>query len=181
MAGGLTGGTRVRWSAVTCGQRNACGLASPLVVLTRPRGAPRLNVRVSMCPLPSSWAPGCTWPDSGPELYNASAGYKSWRNWWNSVCVLSQDWLCVCLCQGGVGDWALGAAQSLPQRRSGSLLIAATWGAVPHVQCHGHQWRVRGGRPGQRVPPVPFVLRPQPRYGPCHLPTARAPPPVCVG
>jgi hypothetical protein len=30
-----------------------------------------------------SWAPGCTWPDSGPELINATAGaFKSWRSWW---------------------------------------------------------------------------------------------------
>jgi hypothetical protein len=32
-----------------------------------------------------SWAPGCTWPDSGPQLLNATDGeYKSWRSWWNS-------------------------------------------------------------------------------------------------
>jgi len=32
-----------------------------------------------------SWAPGCTWPDSGPELINATYGkFKSWRSWWNS-------------------------------------------------------------------------------------------------
>ena len=32
-----------------------------------------------------SWAPGCTWPDSGPELLNATNGaFKSWRSWWNS-------------------------------------------------------------------------------------------------
>jgi hypothetical protein len=32
-----------------------------------------------------SWAPGCTWPDSGSSLENATAGeYKSWRSWWNS-------------------------------------------------------------------------------------------------
>lgn len=32
-----------------------------------------------------SWAPGCTWPDSGPDLRNATPGaYKSWRGWWNS-------------------------------------------------------------------------------------------------
>jgi hypothetical protein len=36
-----------------------------------------------------SWAPGCTWPDSGPQLVNgtrggASGGYKSWRGWWNA-------------------------------------------------------------------------------------------------
>lgn len=34
-----------------------------------------------------SWAPGCTWPDSGPTLINGSTTpgeYKSWRGWWDS-------------------------------------------------------------------------------------------------
>jgi hypothetical protein len=32
-----------------------------------------------------SWAPGCTWPDSGPTLLNSTTGeFKSWRAWWNS-------------------------------------------------------------------------------------------------
>ena len=32
-----------------------------------------------------SWAPGCTWPDSGPTLINGTAGsYKSWRSWWST-------------------------------------------------------------------------------------------------
>ena len=33
-----------------------------------------------------SWAPGCTWPDSGGSLgnYSQSNGYKSWRGYWNS-------------------------------------------------------------------------------------------------
>jgi hypothetical protein len=33
-----------------------------------------------------SWAPGCTWPDSGASLGNWSTadGYRSWAGWWNS-------------------------------------------------------------------------------------------------
>jgi hypothetical protein len=33
-----------------------------------------------------SWAPGCTWPDSGPQLLNHSAAAppKSWRGHWNT-------------------------------------------------------------------------------------------------
>ena len=32
-----------------------------------------------------SWAPGCTWPDSGPTLHNATPGtFKSWRSWWGT-------------------------------------------------------------------------------------------------
>jgi len=32
-----------------------------------------------------SWAPGCTWPDSGATLINGTAGeFKSWRSWWNA-------------------------------------------------------------------------------------------------
>jgi len=30
-----------------------------------------------------AWSAGCTWPDSGPTLVNATPGtYKSWRSWW---------------------------------------------------------------------------------------------------
>jgi hypothetical protein len=37
-----------------------------------------------------SWAPGCTWPDSGPSLYNSSAGsFKSWRGIWDSYRVFN--------------------------------------------------------------------------------------------
>jgi hypothetical protein len=32
-----------------------------------------------------SWAPGCTWPDSGPTLINGTnTTYKSWRSWWST-------------------------------------------------------------------------------------------------
>lgn len=34
-----------------------------------------------------SWAPGCTWPDSGPTLLNVTPTdppYKSWRGWWDT-------------------------------------------------------------------------------------------------
>jgi len=33
-----------------------------------------------------SWSPGCTWPDSGPQLGNwtTADGYRSWLGWWNS-------------------------------------------------------------------------------------------------
>lgn len=33
-----------------------------------------------------SWAPGCTWPDSGAQLLNwtQADGYKAWRGYWNS-------------------------------------------------------------------------------------------------
>eukprot|EP00039_Didymoeca_costata_P005782 m.84522 g.84522 ORF g.84522 m.84522 type:complete len:694 (+) comp12971_c0_seq2:22-2103(+) len=30
-----------------------------------------------------AWSPGCTWPDSGPELLNQSSGFKTWRGRWN--------------------------------------------------------------------------------------------------
>jgi len=37
-----------------------------------------------------SWAPGCTWPDSGPSLHNATPGaFKSWRGWWSSYRVFN--------------------------------------------------------------------------------------------
>ncbi len=37
-----------------------------------------------------SWAPGCTWPDSGPQLLNATAGaFKSWRGIWDSYRVFN--------------------------------------------------------------------------------------------
>ena len=64
-----------------------------------------------------AWAPGCTWPDSGPQLVNASAGYKSWRSWWSSYRVFAPT--------ATNGGFALG-----PQANA-YLLSRLSWDALP--------------------------------------------------
>jgi len=64
-----------------------------------------------------SWAPGCTWPDSGPELVNASAGFKSWRSWWGSYRVFAPT--------------ATNGGFSLGPQANAYLLSRLSWDALP--------------------------------------------------
>jgi hypothetical protein len=65
-----------------------------------------------------SWAPGCTWPDSGPSLVNATAGaFKSWRGWWGSYRAFAPT--------ATNGGFALGA------QANAYLLSRLSWDALP--------------------------------------------------
>lgn len=65
-----------------------------------------------------SWAPGCTWPDSGPELINATAGeFKSWRSWWNTYRIFNSTTT--------NGGFSLGA------QANAFLLYRLAWDAPP--------------------------------------------------
>ena len=65
-----------------------------------------------------SWAPGCTWPDSGPSLVNATAGaFKSWRTWWSSFRIFTPT--------ATNGGFALGA------QANAYLLYRLSWDPLP--------------------------------------------------
>jgi hypothetical protein len=65
-----------------------------------------------------SWAPGCTWPDSGPSLVNATAGtFKSWRDWWGSYRIFTPT--------PTNGGFALGA------QANAYLLYRLSWDSLP--------------------------------------------------
>lgn len=64
------------WTSALCYMGSQWG---PRLAIAANNGVKDLNVW-------GSWAPGCTWSDSGPSLGNFSIknGYKSWRGYWNS-------------------------------------------------------------------------------------------------
>jgi hypothetical protein len=68
-----------------------------------------------------SWAPGCTWPDSGPSLLNHSdaQGPKSWRGAWDSYRVFNAT--------PSNGGFALGA------QANAYLLSRLSWDAAPNA------------------------------------------------
>lgn len=65
-----------------------------------------------------SWAPGCTWPDSGATLVNGTDGeYKSWRGWWNAWRLFNGT--------------AANGGFSLSGQANAYLLYRLSWDALP--------------------------------------------------